>query len=69
MQKAEEKRIGSLDQEDPLEDMATHSNILPVRIPWTENLAGYSPYVAELDRTEQLSMHTSYLILNPVSFR
>ena len=41
--------------------------------PWESHgqrtLAGYSPYVAELDRTEQLSMHTSYLILNPVSFR
>ena len=30
-------------------------------------LAGYSPYVAESDRTEQLSMHASYLILNPVT--
>ena len=30
--------------EDPLEKgMATHSSILAWRIPWTEELAGYSP--------------------------
>ena len=30
--------------EGPLEkDMAPHSNILAWRIPWTEELAGYSP--------------------------
>ena len=33
----------SLGQEDPLEEgMATHSSILAWRIPWTENLVGYS---------------------------
>ena len=32
-----ETRIGTLDQEDPLEkEMATHSSILARRIPWTE---------------------------------
>ena len=31
-------------QEDPLEEgMATHSSILAWRIPWTEELEGYSP--------------------------
>ena len=31
-------------QEDPLEEgTATHSSILVWRIPWTEELAGYSP--------------------------
>ena len=35
----------SLSQEDPLEEgMATHSSILAWRIPWTENLADYSPW-------------------------
>ena len=30
--------------EDPLEEgMATHSSILTWRIPWTEELVGYSP--------------------------
>ena len=44
----------SLGQEDPLEKgMATHSNILAWRIPWTEEPAGYSPWVhKELDTTE-----------------
>ena len=33
-----ENQIPSLDQEDPVEKgKATHSNILPWRIPWTEN--------------------------------
>ena len=35
----------SLDQEDPLEEgMATHSSILALRIPWTEEPGGYSPW-------------------------
>ena len=43
--------------EDPLEEgMATHSRILAWRIPWTEELAGYSPWGnKEWDTTEQLS--------------
>ena len=37
--------IGSLDREDPLEEeMATHSSILAWRIPWTKELASYSPW-------------------------
>ena len=33
----QETRVRSLDHEDPLEDgMATHSNILAWKIPWTE---------------------------------
>ena len=33
--------VRSLDQEDPLEKgMATHSNILAWRIPWTEEPSG-----------------------------
>ena len=45
-----------LGQQDPLEkEMATHSSILAWRIPWTEELAGYSPWDhKELDTTEQL---------------
>ena len=39
-----ETRVQSLGQEDPLEKrMATHSSILPWRIPWTEEPVGYSP--------------------------
>ena len=37
MQKKKEMQVQSLSQEDPLEKgMATHSSILPWRIPWTE---------------------------------
>ena len=40
----QETRIQSLDREDPLEkEMATHSSIPAWRIPWMEELEGYSP--------------------------
>ena len=36
--------VPSLGWEDPLEEgMVTHSSTLAWRIPWTEELAGYSP--------------------------
>ena len=39
MQDTQEICVGSLGQEDPLEEeMATHSGILVWRIPWTEEL-------------------------------
>ena len=41
----QEMRVRSLGQEDPLEEeMATHSSILAWRIPWTKELARYSPW-------------------------
>ena len=41
VQETEEKRVGSLHQEDPLEEgMATHSSILAWRIPWIEEPGG-----------------------------
>ena len=45
--------------EDPLEKgIATHSGILAWRIPWTEELVGYSPRgCRELELDERLSMH------------
>ena len=37
----QETRVQSLGQEDPLEkEMATHSNILAWKIPWTEKPEG-----------------------------
>ena len=40
----QETWVQSLGQEDPLEkQMATHSSILAWKIPWTEDLVGYSP--------------------------
>ena len=41
MQKTQETWVGSLGQEDPLEEgMATHSSILAWRILWTEEPGG-----------------------------
>ena len=49
-----ETQVRSLGQEDALERlMVTHSGILTWRIPWTEELAGYSQWGRkEGDRTE-----------------
>ena len=48
-----------LGQEDPLgEETATHSSILAWRIPWTRNLASYSPWGhQEWDTTERLTLN------------
>ena len=54
--------VWPLGWEDPLEkEMATHSNILAQKIPWTED-PGRLQYMGsqELDTTEQL--HFSWLI-------
>ena len=50
-----ETRVLSLGWEDPLEkEMATHSNILAWKIPWTEE-PGYNPWgCKESDVTERL---------------
>ena len=41
MQEAQETRVQSLGQEDPLEkEIATHSSILAWKIPWTEEPGG-----------------------------
>ena len=40
----QETQVQLLGRADPLEKgMATHSTILVWRVPWTGNLAGYSP--------------------------
>ena len=56
--------VRSLGWEDSLEEkMATHSSLLAWRIPWTEELVGYSPYGRkESDMTEQLSLATYYFL-------
>ena len=41
MQETSETKVGNLRREDALEDgMATHSSILALRIPWTEEPDG-----------------------------
>ena len=45
MQEMQEKWVGSLGQEDPLEeDVVTHSSILAWRIPWTGEPGGLLVY-------------------------
>ena len=47
-----------LGQEDPLEkEMATHSNILAWRIPWTEDLGPQFIGLQSWTQLKQLSMH------------
>ena len=57
----QEAWVQSLGWEDLLEkEMATHSSILALEIPWTEDLVVYSPWSAkESDTTVQLNMHTT----------
>ena len=57
MQETQETRARFLGWEDPLEEcMATHSSILPWRIPWTEEPGGLQSMGRKgLDMTEQLT--------------
>ena len=49
-----ETQVQSLGLEDPLEKgVATHSSILAWRIPWTEELAGYSPWGCKESETTE----------------
>ena len=58
-------RVPSLGQVDPLEkEMATHSSILAWKIPWTEELVGYSPWGhKESDMTKRLHFPTREMTL------
>ena len=57
--KATETCVSSFSWEDPLEEgLATHSSTLVWRIPWTEELAGYSPWGdKQSDTTEHAHTH------------
>ena len=59
----QETQVLSLGWEDPLEeDIATHSSILAWRVPWTEELGGYSPWgCKESDMTERLTLSLTLL--------
>ena len=54
MQETLEIQVQSLDWEEPLEkEMATHSSTLAWKIPWMEELVGYSKWDhKESDKTE-----------------
>ena len=52
--------------------MATHSNILVLEVPWTEDLVGYSPWSCkESDMTELMhtkaQFHEAYVIVTQIS--
>ena len=60
----QETHVRSLGQEDSLEKgMVTHSSSLAWRLPWTESLAGYSPWGCEepegTERLNTLSFHSN----------
>ena len=61
-----ETQVQSLGQEDLLEkEMATHSSILVLKIPWMEEpgrLQSMGLPTKELDTTERFHFHLSYLI-------
>ena len=64
MQEAQELRVQSLGQEDPLEDsMATHSSIHAWEIPWTKKPGGLQS--KESDTTERLTTHMSIELVMP----
>ena len=54
----QETQVLTLGQEDPLEkEIATHSSIPTLEIPWTEEPGGLVHGVAELDTSKRLT-HT-----------
>ena len=60
----QETRVRSLGREDPLEkEMATHSSTLAWRIPWREDLVGYTPW-----GRKATSLSLSLSSCSPVSF-
>ena len=56
-----ETQVQSLGCEDTLEkEIATYSSILAWRIPWTEWVAGYSPWgCKELDMTGRVTQYNN----------
>ena len=60
----QETQVQSLGQEDPIEKgMATHSTILPWRIPWTEEPRGLQSMGSQRvrhDSSEIACMHAQY---------
>ena len=53
------RQVQTLSQEDPLEkEMATHSSVLPWRIPWTEGPGRLQSRVLQRLRHDQRLTHT-----------
>ena len=63
----QETQVRSLGGEDPQKGMATHYSVLAWKIPWTEDLAGYSPWGHKAwDTTERVALS---LILSQFSWQ
>ena len=61
-----ETQVPSLGWENALEEgMATHSNIVAWRIPWTEEPGRLQSGVAESDTTEQLTLYSTRVPCRP----
>ena len=57
----QERWVGSLGQEDPLEEeMATHSGILAWRIPWTEKPGGLQSMESQRVRDDLATEHSCH---------
>ena len=67
MQETQETWVQPLCCADPLEgEMVTCSSILARKIPWTEELVGYSPWgCKELDTTEHTRTHLHMCAVDP----
>ena len=60
-----ETQVRSLGQEDPEKEMATHSNTLAWKVPWTEEPGRLQSLGRkELDTTERLHFLSFFLIVN-----
>ena len=58
MQETPKRWVGSLGQEDPLEEeMATHSSIVAWKISWTEEPGGLQSVGSQKDRTVRTAPH------------
>ena len=67
MQEMQEKWVGSMGLEDPLEEeKVTHSSILAWKVPWAGEPGGLqsigSPRVGQLAHKEQLTISTQVVI-------
>ena len=64
-------RVWSLGQEDPLEEgMATHSNVLAWRTPWTEEPGGLQSMGSQRighDWSDSMHAHTLYFAMEQMA--
>ena len=67
MQETQEMWVWSLGQKDPLEEKtATHCSFLAWKIPWTEDLAGYSPRVAKSQHDWATEHESTWTLWSPL---